>query len=74
MPSFQATAYVSHMLRSLPAGELIETIRREIDIAHSTFPALRLEHLEIVFVRFLHLLAHHPDFATSLDCLRDIAR
>ncbi|KAF5390105.1 hypothetical protein D9757_003848 [Collybiopsis confluens] len=37
-------------------------------------PNLRTENLEYVFIRFLHLLAHHPDFATSQSELQDIAK
>ncbi|KAF9457542.1 armadillo-type protein [Collybia nuda] len=37
-------------------------------------PAVRSEHLEIIFIRLLHLLAHHPDFNTSHDDLLDIAK
>jgi len=35
--------------------------------------ALRLEHLELIFIRFLHLLAHHPDFAPTETELLDMA-
>lgn len=35
---------------------------------------MRVQHLEIMFIRMLHLLAHHPDFATSHDELLDIAK
>jgi len=35
--------------------------------------ALRLEHLEIVFLRLLHLLAHHPDFGVSQEEFLDMA-
>lgn len=34
---------------------------------------MRVENLEIVFVRLLHLLAHHPDFGTSQEELLDMA-
>ncbi|PPQ74839.1 hypothetical protein CVT26_005219 [Gymnopilus dilepis] len=36
-------------------------------------PAMRVEHLEIIFIRLLHLLAHHPDFGTTQDELLDLA-
>ncbi|CAA7268353.1 unnamed protein product [Cyclocybe aegerita] len=36
-------------------------------------PAVRLEHLEVIFIRLLHLLAHHPDFATDQEELPDMA-
>ncbi|TFK41636.1 armadillo-type protein [Crucibulum laeve] len=37
-------------------------------------PALAIEHFQLIFVRLLHLLAHHPDFNTSHDDLLDIAK
>ncbi|KAF8223437.1 cohesin-associated protein Pds5 [Tricholoma matsutake] len=36
--------------------------------------SLRTEHFELIFIRLLHLLAHHPDFNTSHDDLLDIAK
>ncbi|KIK70195.1 hypothetical protein GYMLUDRAFT_150761 [Collybiopsis luxurians FD-317 M1] len=37
-------------------------------------PDLRTQNFEYVFIRFLHLLAHHPDYATSQSELLDIAK
>ncbi|KAF7350447.1 Sister chromatid cohesion protein pds5 [Mycena venus] len=37
-------------------------------------PAKRVEHLEMMFIRLLHLLGHHPDFAMSQDEMLDIAK
>lgn len=34
----------------------------------------RVESLDLVFIRLLHLLAHHPDFSTQHDDLLDIAK
>ncbi|TFK20656.1 cohesin-associated protein Pds5 [Coprinopsis marcescibilis] len=36
--------------------------------------AVRIEHLDSIFIRLLHLLAHHPDFSTAHDDLLDIAK
>lgn len=36
--------------------------------------ALKVEYSEAIFIRFLHLLAHHPDFAVSHEQLLDIAK
>ncbi|CCM05112.1 uncharacterized protein FIBRA_07319 [Fibroporia radiculosa] len=36
--------------------------------------AIRLNYFETAFIRFLHLLAHHPDFAVTEDNLPDIAK
>ncbi|KAF8899783.1 armadillo-type protein [Gymnopilus junonius] len=35
--------------------------------------AMRVDHLETIFIRLLHLLAHHPDFGTTQDELVDLA-
>lgn len=32
-----------------------------------------MEHLELIFIRLLHLLAHHPDFGTSKEEILDAA-
>lgn len=32
-----------------------------------------MEHLELIFIRLLHLLAHHPDFGTTKEELLDSA-
>ncbi|KAH0581979.1 hypothetical protein H2248_011642 [Termitomyces sp. 'cryptogamus'] len=37
-------------------------------------PAIRTEHMEIIFIRLLHLLAHHPDFNRAHEDLLDIAK
>ncbi|KAJ3762232.1 cohesin-associated protein Pds5 [Lentinula raphanica] len=37
-------------------------------------PEMRTENLEFIFIRLLHLLAHHPDFAISQSELQDIAK
>ena len=34
----------------------------------------RLEHFEMNFIRFLHLLAHHPDFQLTEEAMPDIAK
>ncbi|RDB27480.1 Sister chromatid cohesion protein pds5 [Hypsizygus marmoreus] len=37
-------------------------------------PNVRSENLEIIFIRLLHLLAHHPDFNKNHEDLLDIAK
>ncbi|KAF4563796.1 hypothetical protein EYR36_003038 [Pleurotus pulmonarius] len=37
-------------------------------------PALKVEHFELIFIRLLHLLAHHPDFSASNYALLDMAK
>ncbi|KAF8624977.1 hypothetical protein AX15_005612 [Amanita polypyramis BW_CC] len=36
--------------------------------------SIKIQHLEMTFIRLLHLLAHHPDFSTSPEDLMDIAK
>ncbi|KAH7910374.1 armadillo-type protein [Hygrophoropsis aurantiaca] len=49
-------------------------------IAYVTFAsrslpaALKVETFEMIFIRLLHLLAHHPDFATSRENLQEMAK
>ncbi|KZT28070.1 hypothetical protein NEOLEDRAFT_1130032 [Neolentinus lepideus HHB14362 ss-1] len=58
-----------------PDPEVIKTARAYVTFAIRTLPtAVRLEHFELMFIRLLHLLAHHPDFATTHEALIDIAR
>ncbi|KAG6864378.1 hypothetical protein C0991_010047 [Blastosporella zonata] len=38
------------------------------------WPAVKTEHLEMIFIRLLHLLAHHPDFSKAHEELLDIAK
>lgn len=35
---------------------------------------MRLQHFELLLVRLLHLLAHHPDFSPEVDDLKTFAR
>ncbi|KAI0064905.1 cohesin-associated protein Pds5 [Artomyces pyxidatus] len=37
-------------------------------------PSSRVNTFEIIFVRFLHLLAHHPDFSLAQESLVDMAK
>ncbi|KAG6833054.1 hypothetical protein H0H87_012065 [Tephrocybe sp. NHM501043] len=37
-------------------------------------PPVKTEHLEIIFIRLLHLLAHHPDFNKTHEELFDISK
>lgn len=35
---------------------------------------VRTQDMELIFVRFLHLLAHHPDFGQNQEALTDMAK
>ncbi|KIJ63153.1 hypothetical protein HYDPIDRAFT_113739 [Hydnomerulius pinastri MD-312] len=43
-------------------------------VSKSLTPAARVDQLEIIFIRLLHLLAHHPDFATAHENMQDMAK
>ncbi|KAF9226311.1 hypothetical protein BS17DRAFT_794477 [Gyrodon lividus] len=43
-------------------------------VLKSLTPAARVDHLEIIFIRLLHLLAHHPDFATAHENMQEMAK
>ncbi|KAJ4463966.1 armadillo-type protein [Lentinula edodes] len=68
-----------HLILFLTAHDPEEDIKQKAAAAASglfkKLPSdLRTENLEFVFIRLLHLLAHHPDFATSQSELQDIAK
>ena len=35
---------------------------------------MKVSHFEMIFIRFLHLLAHHPDFAVEEEQIRGMAK
>lgn len=35
---------------------------------------LRVQNFDMLFIRLLHLLAHHPDFSPSVEGLQDMAK
>ncbi|KAG9013484.1 hypothetical protein FRB94_002559 [Tulasnella sp. JGI-2019a] len=37
-------------------------------------PEIRVSNFEMIFVRLLHLLAHHPDFSTDAEGLADMSK
>ncbi|KAF7349279.1 Sister chromatid cohesion protein pds5 [Mycena sanguinolenta] len=45
-----------------------------LSIMRNFVPAKRVQYMEMMFIRLLHLLAHHPDFAVSEEEMRDIAK
>ncbi|KAG9311776.1 armadillo-type protein [Chiua virens] len=58
-----------------PEAEVRDTaIAYILFVMRSIQPAARVEHLEIIFIRLLHLLAHHPDFATAHENMQDMAK
>ncbi|KAJ6486929.1 armadillo-type protein [Mycena sanguinolenta] len=45
-----------------------------LGVMRSFVPAKRVQCMEMMFIRLLHLLAHHPDFAVSEEEMQDIAK
>ncbi|KAF8434558.1 cohesin-associated protein Pds5 [Boletus edulis BED1] len=43
-------------------------------ISKSIPPAARVDQLELIFIRLLHLLAHHPDFSTTHENIQEMAK
>ncbi|KAG8906739.1 hypothetical protein FRB99_006230 [Tulasnella sp. 403] len=37
-------------------------------------PDVKTSNFELIFIRLLHMLAHHPDFSTDVDGIRDMAK
>jgi sister chromatid cohesion protein PDS5 len=58
-----------------PEDEVKNLAASYVTNAKRKLPAqVRVDSLELVFIRLLHLLAHHPDFSTQHDDLLDIAK
>jgi len=58
-----------------PEAEVKSTAKAYVVAAHHNLPAqLRIENFEFIFIRLLHLLAHHPDFAVSEESLLDMGK
>ncbi|KAF9068921.1 armadillo-type protein [Rhodocollybia butyracea] len=68
-----------HVILFLTAHDPEEDIKQMASVAVNALirklsPEMRTQNLELIFIRLLHLLAHHPDFATSQTELQDIAK
>jgi hypothetical protein len=71
----QASAYVTFAFRTFPTGmSFCGILVRHPYLTASFSIAIKVDHLEIIFIRLLHLLAHHPDFVISHEELPDIAK
>jgi hypothetical protein len=44
------------------------------DYSYKHLIELRVQHFDMLFIRLLHLLAHHPDFAVTTEGLQDMAK
>ncbi|KAJ7695426.1 cohesin-associated protein Pds5 [Mycena rosella] len=68
-----AMSYVNGVVRKASAGS-DSTFVHVFVIEADHLVAKRVQNMEMMFIRLLHLLAHHPDFATSQEELLDIAK
>jgi sister-chromatid-cohesion protein PDS5 len=68
----QAVSYVENAKRKLSPGTFLHS--SDVRSLKFFFEALRLEIFELLFIRLLHFLAHHPDFATTQEELMELAR
>jgi sister-chromatid-cohesion protein PDS5 len=72
--SSQAASYIENTKRKLPAGIFPYSFSVITSLLKTPSKALRLEILELLFIRLLHFLAHYPDFSTTQEELMDMAR
>lgn len=58
-----------------PEPDIIELARSSIQTRMKQAPQnLRVTMFEVIIVRLLHLLIHHPDFELSLEALRSVSK
>ncbi|KAG8711503.1 hypothetical protein FRC11_002628, partial [Ceratobasidium sp. 423] len=58
-----------------PEREIRERARNWVVASMRRLPLeLRVQHFDMLFIRLLHLLAHHPDFAVTTEGLQDMAK
>ncbi|CAE6427478.1 unnamed protein product [Rhizoctonia solani] len=58
-----------------PEREIRERARNWVAASMRRLPfELRVQHFDMLFIRLLHLLAHHPDFAVTTEGLQDMAK
>jgi hypothetical protein len=63
--------------RSLRPGEPVSLFGRAdfvLTVSCHLISEERLQQFEAIFVRFLHLLAHHPDFSKELEDVKLFAK
>ncbi|KAI0251942.1 armadillo-type protein [Lactifluus subvellereus] len=69
-----AKAYVSLAYRAAPPSCVQLAYFRVLRTQCCVVPGVKMNHYELIFVQFLHLLAHHPDFAVTQESLPDMAK
>lgn len=63
-----------HTRRSLYAQTYAPSLPSLLKALLTSLPEIRLDNFEMIFLRLLHLLAHHPDFSISDEGLPDMAK
>lgn len=70
----QAASYISGTFKKMNSSRSISSLLFLMTHSRHLFLGQRAEHFELIFIRLLHLLAHHPDFNTTHDDLLDVAK
>ncbi|CAE6417041.1 unnamed protein product [Rhizoctonia solani] len=71
-PNFYVLAFIT---AHDPEREIRERARNWVIASMRRLPLeLRVQHFDMLFIRLLHLLAHHPDFAVTTEGLQDMAK
>lgn len=57
-----------------PERDIRDKARIYVQVISHRSPEIKSSNFELVFVRLLHLLAHHPDFSNDAEGLKDMAK
>ncbi|KAI9511424.1 armadillo-type protein [Russula earlei] len=58
-----------------PETDIKDMAKAFVSLAYRAAPpSVKMNHFEMIFVQFLHLLAHHPDFALTQESVPDMAK
>ncbi|KAH9990948.1 armadillo-type protein [Russula compacta] len=58
-----------------PEADVKNMAKAFVSLAYrAASPSVKMNHFEMIFVQFLHLLAHHPDFALTQESVPDMAK
>ncbi|KAF7975521.1 hypothetical protein HWV62_9337 [Athelia sp. TMB] len=68
----KASKYINMATRTLPSSE--SHFMTFINLAHILVAEMKVDHFEAIFIRLLHLLAHHPDFSVSHESLTEFSK
>ncbi|KAG9124967.1 hypothetical protein FRC07_009533 [Ceratobasidium sp. 392] len=71
-PNFYVLAFIT---AHDPEKEIRDRARNWVTIQMRRLPVeARVQHFDMLFIRLLHLLAHHPDFSETGEGLQDMAK